>query len=93
VDMKAMYRRAAWTALRGGRRGEAVCHYARAAARGDVRSLARAAFALVHPVVGKDAMFGLLRRDPSWVADAEQWLAAFSQPSSQPVASDGRGRT
>ena len=75
VDIAAIRRRAAWVALRGGRRREAIFHYAHAARHGDVRSLGRAAVALVHPFVGSDAMFSLLRRDLSWIADAEQWLA------------------
>ena len=39
VDVAAMHRRAAWAALRGGRRLLAVRHYARAVARGDLRSV------------------------------------------------------
>lgn len=83
VDLAAMHRRAAWTALRGGRRGAAVRHYARAVARGDLRSVGRAAVALVHPVSG-DRPFDLLQRDPDWVAEAERWLAAFAAPAPQP---------
>ena len=82
VDMAAMHRRAAWTALRGGRRGLALRHYASAVARGDLRSLGRAAVALVHPAVGSDRLFDLLGRDPGWVAEAERWLAAFVTPAS-----------
>ena len=82
VDMAGMHRRAAWTALRGGRRGLALRHYASAIARGDVRSLGRAAVALVHPAVGSDRLFDLLDRDPGWVAEAEHWLAAFVTPAS-----------
>lgn len=92
VDVAAMHRRAAWTALRAGDRRTALRHYARAVARGDVRSIARAAFALVQPFAGKDAMFRLLRRDPSWVADAQRWLAAFTQPSAAAVATCGPER-
>jgi glycosyltransferase involved in cell wall biosynthesis len=77
IDLAAMHRRAAWTSLRAGRRGDAIRHYAWAAVRGDVRSLARATFALVHPSVGSDALFGLLARDSAWIAQAECWLAAF----------------
>lgn len=74
VDMPAMHRRAAWAALRGGRRGRAVGHYLRAAARGDLRSLGRIAVALVDRDVGSDAMFSWLRRDTRWIAQAECWL-------------------
>jgi GT2 family glycosyltransferase len=80
VDMTAMHRRAAWAALRGGRRLLAARHYAHACARGDVRSLGRAALALFHPNVGGDGLFGLLRRDDAWVAQAERWLGAFAAP-------------
>ncbi len=81
VDLAAMHRRAAWTALRGGRRGLAVRHYAGAVALGDFRSLGRAAVALVHPAVGSDRLFDLLGRDPGWVAEAERWLGAFVTPA------------
>lgn len=80
VDIAAMHRRAAWTALRAERRGPAVRHYAMAAARGDLRSLARIAFALLSPNVEQNAMFGLLPRDPAWVAEAERWLKTFTEP-------------
>jgi hypothetical protein len=77
VDMAAMHRRAAWAALRGGRRLLAVGHYGHAVARGDFRSLGRAAVALLHPAVGSYRLFGLLNRDPHWIAKAERWLEAF----------------
>ena len=89
VDLAAMHRRAAWTALRGGRRGEAIRHYVQAIARGDLRSLARIGLALVHPGVGNDAFFGWLRRDPEWVAAAECWLSVFAeQPTTRAAAID-----
>jgi hypothetical protein len=78
VDVTAARRRAAWAALRGGRRLLAVRHYARAVADGDLRSVVRAAIALVHPAVGSDRMFGLLGRDTHWIAEAERWLTAFA---------------
>src|SRR5688572_9045550 len=59
VDRAAMHRRAAWTCLRAGDRGRAVRHYARAVAIGDLRSVGRAAVALVHPAVGSDRVFRL----------------------------------
>ena len=77
VDMAAMHRRAAWAGMRAGRRLLALKHYARAVRYGDVRSIGRAAFALMHPAVGNDALFALLGRDAPWVAEAEGWLAAF----------------
>jgi GT2 family glycosyltransferase len=78
VDVAAMHRRAAWTALRGGRRLMAVRHYAHATARGDIRSLGRAAVALVHPAVGSNRLFDLLERDHKWIEKAERWLDAFA---------------
>jgi glycosyltransferase involved in cell wall biosynthesis len=76
VDLAAMHRRAAWAALRGGRRGIALAHYTRAVMRGDVRSVGRAIIGLVHPAVGSDRLFDLLPRDLHWVAEAQRWLAA-----------------
>lgn len=77
VDLAAMHRRAAWAALRGGRRLEAARAYGRAVAMGDVRSLARAAVALVHPAVGSERVFSLAGRDDDWIARAERWLAGL----------------
>jgi hypothetical protein len=79
VDMPSMHRRAAWAALRGGRRLIAVRHYARAVAGGDLRSVGRAAIALVHPAVGSERLFELVGRDSSWVVEAEHWLTAFTR--------------
>ena len=81
VDRAAMHRRAAWTCLRAGHRGRAVRHYARAAAMGDVRSVARAAAALMHPAVGSDRVFRLLRggRDERWASEAQAWLDELSE--------------
>ena len=85
VDMTAMHRRAAWAALRNGRRLLALRHYAHAVTGGDVRSVGRAAFALAHPAVGTVRMFALLGRDDEWIARAERWLAAFK---TDPASSD-----
>jgi glycosyltransferase involved in cell wall biosynthesis len=80
VDLAAMQRRAAWAALRAGRRLLAVRYYAAAIAGGDLRSLVRAAFALVHPAVGTEALFLRIEGDPDWMAQAERWLSAFGAP-------------
>lgn len=93
VDIAAMHRRAAWTALRAGRRTAAIRHYACAVRRGDVRSVARMVFAAFDPRVGSDRMFALLRRDPEWVAEAEGWLSPFVALHAVPsgaVATGGR---
>jgi len=78
VDMSGMHRRAAWAALRAGRRLIAVRHYALAVAGGDLRSAGRAAVALVHPAVGSERLFGFLGRDSDWIAEAERWIEAFA---------------
>ena len=78
VDETAMQRRAAWSALRAGRRLLAVRHYASAVAGGDVRSIGRAIVALVHPAVGNDRLFRFVARDSAWIAEAERWLGAFA---------------
>jgi glycosyltransferase involved in cell wall biosynthesis len=81
VDRAAMHRRAAWTCLRAGDRGRAVRHYARAVAIGDLRSVGRAAVALVHPAVGSDRVFRLIRGewDERWAAEAQVWLDELSE--------------
>ena len=81
VDIAAMHRRAAWASLRSGRRRQAVQHYAMAIARGDLRSIGRAAVAIFHPRLGGNGMFRFLRRDPSWIARAEPWLQTFAAGS------------
>ena len=86
VDMTAVERRAAWAALRAGQRWQAVRYYARAVARGDTRSVGRAAIALFHPAVGSNRLFDLLDRDAAWVAEAERWLMAFTKTTTP----DGR---
>jgi hypothetical protein len=72
VDFRAMLRRAAWTCLQDGRRTAAAGYYLRAAARGDVRSVARAGAALMHPAVGRGEVYGLI----DWPAEARRWAAA-----------------
>jgi hypothetical protein len=78
VDRAAQYRRAAWTCLRAGHRGQALRHYAGAVRAGDVASAARAVAALLHPAPkgrylrrpfrGEDAP---IRR---WTTQAQAWL-------------------
>jgi glycosyltransferase involved in cell wall biosynthesis len=82
IDRAAMQRRAAWISLRAGDRGRALRHYARAVAMGDVKSVARAAVALVHPAAGSDRVFGLLRGargDDRWRSEAQAWLDELSR--------------
>ena len=78
VDSAAMLRRAAWVCLQDGRRVRAAAYYLRAVARGDLRSLGRAAVALTHPAVGTSRVYRLLSWTPearAWAAEAESWLA------------------
>ena len=79
VDLTAMHRRAAWAALRNGRRLLALGYYARAVAGGDLRSLGRAAVAAIHPAVGTNQLFRFAGRDADWIAQAERWLEAFAK--------------
>jgi hypothetical protein len=79
VDEVAMQRRAAWSALRAGRRLLAVRHYGNAIAGGDIRSIGRAVVALVHPAVGNEHLFRFAGRDSAWIAEAERWLGAFAR--------------
>jgi hypothetical protein len=82
VDRAAVQRRAAWACLRAGRRGKALRHYARAVSMGDVRSVGRAFVALVHPTVGSDRVFGLLRsrsEDERWRHEARVWLDTLAR--------------
>jgi GT2 family glycosyltransferase len=83
VDLSAMHRRAAWAALRGGRRLLAMRYYAHAVAGGDLRSLGRAAVAAVHPAVGTEELFRFVARDDGWIAQAEGWLGAFADGAEQ----------
>jgi hypothetical protein len=49
---------------------------------GDIRSAARAAVALVHPAVGSNRVFGLLRgslSDDAWRWEAQAWLDDLSR--------------
>jgi hypothetical protein len=72
VDARAMLRRAAWTCLQDGRRAAAAGYYLRAATCGDLRSVARAGVALVHPAVGRGEVYRLI----DWPAEARRWAAA-----------------
>jgi hypothetical protein len=88
IDRAAMYRRAAWASLRAGQRTRAVRSYARAVAVGDLKSVARAGVALVHPAAGSDRVFGLLRGargDERWRAEAQAWLDELSRRASSPT--------
>ena len=94
VDRAAMMRRAAWTCLQDGRRGKAAGYYLRAVARGDIRSLGRAAVAMTHPAVGTREVYRLVEwtdQARDWARGAESWLAPLRQPQRQGGASPGRG--
>ena len=83
VDLPAMMRRAAWTCVQDGRRVRAAGYYLRAVARGDIRSLGRAAVAMAHPAVGTADVFRLIEwtdEAREWARQAESWLAPLRQP-------------
>ena len=77
LDMRVMQSQPRWLVPPDGRRRLAARHYARAVARGDFRSLGRAAVAWAPPV-RTHRMFELLGRDDAWVAEAERWLQRFA---------------
>lgn len=82
VDRAAVQRRAAWISLRAGDRARAIRHYATAVRMGDVKSLARAVVALVHPAAGSDRIFHLIRgslSDDPWRTEAQVWLDELSR--------------
>ena len=71
VDWPHHFRWAAWNSMLDGQRLEAINHYGRAIARGDLISIGRCAVALVHP--------GIVRRRAerplsAWAQAAEVWL-------------------
>jgi len=71
VDQVRHERWAAWMCLQTGHRARALHHYLRAAASGDVRSLGRAAVALLVPRVTR-ARSG--RPSGAWCSEAQEWL-------------------
>jgi hypothetical protein len=96
VDLPAMLRRAAWASLQDGKRVRAVGYYLRAAARGDVRSLGRAAVAMTHPAVGTGEAYRLIKwtaEAREWAAGAESWLAPLRAESTtaRPSSSETGG--
>ena len=93
VDLPAMMRRAAWACLQDGRRLKAAGYYLRAVARGDLRSLGRAAVAMTHPAVGTREVYRLVAwtaEAREWAAAAESWLAPLRQPERPGRASSSR---
>jgi glycosyltransferase involved in cell wall biosynthesis len=76
ADRAAHHRWAAWVALRAGRRGEALRHYAGAVRGGDLTSLGRAVLAAAHPGVANARADRLARRAAGqpWAAAAQAWL-------------------
>jgi len=75
VDRAYVYRWIAWSALRTGRRREALTAYARAVRAGDLASAGRMMIAVARPPLATWRM----RRatDPSYKALATQWLACL----------------
>jgi glycosyltransferase involved in cell wall biosynthesis len=97
IDRLAMMRRAAWTCLQDGRRMKAAGYYLRAVARGDIRSLGRAAIAMTHPAVGTSDVYRLVGwtdEAHEWALRAESWLEPLRQLHHQGSAVTGRrGKT
>lgn len=89
VDRAKHFRWAAWYALLEGRRSEAVRNYARAVAVGDVRSLARAAVAIVRPryAIRRVRPQDLADEQDPWIAEARAWLDALARAASGPCDS------
>jgi glycosyltransferase involved in cell wall biosynthesis len=70
VDRARHYRWAAWTALIHGQRWEALRYYAAAAAAGDLRSVGRAAVALVRPAGAHIRT----EKPDAWTTEARTWV-------------------
>jgi hypothetical protein len=78
VDVAMHLRWAAWMRLENGRRDAAASYYLRAAARGDLRSVGRAAVALAgRRVVERRRQ----RLDRSWASQGQVWLNTLEAPS------------
>jgi glycosyltransferase involved in cell wall biosynthesis len=72
ADRARHYRWAAWTALVGGQRWEALRYYAAAVAAGDLRSVGRVAVALVRPTWARIGI-GIDEGD-AWTIEARTWV-------------------
>jgi glycosyltransferase involved in cell wall biosynthesis len=70
VDWARHYRWAAWGALMDGQRWKALRYYAGAIAAGDLRSIGRAAIALLGPM---GAGAGIKKTD-AWTTEARTWI-------------------
>lgn len=86
VDRARHYRWAAWYALLDGRRADATRNYARAVAAGDVKSLARAAVAILQPDhAARRAQRKEQGSSPDpWIAEARRWLDPLAQAERRP---------
>jgi glycosyltransferase involved in cell wall biosynthesis len=76
VDRPYVYRWAAWSALRSGRRLAAMSGYARAVGSGDWRSLGRLLVAALRPSFAT-GRYGRRLPDAGWAAAADTWLAGY----------------
>jgi glycosyltransferase involved in cell wall biosynthesis len=95
VDWAAHYRWAAWSCLRAGRRSAALRYYAHAVRVGDLKSVARAVVALVHPAVAE----ACIARPPHtglaehrWIAEAQAWLDQLLRLPGLDPSPTGTGR-
>jgi hypothetical protein len=88
IDRAALHRRAAWTMLWSGRRLEALSHYARAIAHGDLKSLGRIPVAFLPPALRYKLPAPPTRRGAEvrrWRAEARSWLEDLRLVSQRPT--------
>lgn len=81
ADPVSIYRWAAWSSLRAGRRRAAVASYARAVAAGDLSSIFRAAVAIGLPRPTRVRSLTLARPDLAWQQEAQNWLNELAAPA------------
>ena len=73
VDRARHCRWAAWEAMQAGRRAEALGYYARAVMAGDLRSIGRAAVAVLRP-----RSSDVRSETDAWTSEARPWVAGVS---------------
>jgi glycosyltransferase involved in cell wall biosynthesis len=89
VDRARHLRWAAWNSLLDNRRFEALTYYARAIRTGDIRSIGRAAVAVVYPQIAARYQ---ARPPENWAMGAQGWLDSLREAAGAALPVDGRGR-
>jgi glycosyltransferase involved in cell wall biosynthesis len=79
ADPVSIYRWAAWSYLRAGRRRAALAAYGDAIAAGDLSSICRAAVVLLHPHPTRARRSSVSRPDVQWHREAQRWLDQLSE--------------